>query len=196
MKCSLLCLPLLVFWVGCSPSSPKPADSPAPAKPVAPPAADLGKTAQYFTDLYGVPKSDKQVSEFSFSFPNHGSLIRLSRPLTVQEFESDRLTVRVVYAGQERRAIWVKYTLPNPWTSEQINAALKAYGNEWKSTQLSVATSLLLPDRAPTVYQSSDGTVGYKTLMPELMIYAPQLFLDLQSQVQAAERAKKAVPKF
>jgi hypothetical protein len=32
--------------------------------------------------------------------------------------------------------------------------------------------------------------------MPELMIYAPQLFQDLQSQVQAAERAKKAVPKF
>jgi hypothetical protein len=170
--------------------------SPRQAAPAGPPAVNLGKSVQYFTNLYGTPKSEKQVAEFSFPFPNHGRLLHLTRPFVVQEFQSDKLAIKVVYSGSDSQAIWVKYTLPSPWTAQQINAALGAYGERWESTLINPPASLILMDRSPTLYQSGSNTVAIKTLMSELIIYAPQFYLDLQGQVLEAERKKTAVPKF
>jgi hypothetical protein len=94
-------------------------------------AADLGKSAEYFKKLYGAPKKESRMAEFAFALPEHGS-IRLSRAFVVQDYVSERLRVKVVYPDSTRPAIWVKYTLPGPWTQEQIRAALEVYGAKWQ----------------------------------------------------------------
>lgn len=176
---------------GCSPKQNSPA-----AQSSVPLPADLGKNEEYFKNLYGAPKSTKQVTELAFSFPGQGSMIHLARPFKVQDFESDKLKTTVVYSDSTQKAIWVKYTLPNPWTQEQINAALQAYGSNWKVVQQNFGMNFLLNDRAPVTYGSSTGCLACKTITGELIIYAPQLYLDLRGQIEEKERQKKAVPKF
>ena len=159
-------------------------------------AADLGKTPEYFRNLYGSPKSRKEVPEFNFTLPRHGNFIRLARNFIVEDFESDRLKAKVVYSGPPERALWVKYTLPNPWTQQQINAALEAYGSKWKVAPENPAMDLIMQSKSPHVYVSGTSVVAYKTMVDELIVYAPQLCLDLRSQIQELDRQKKAVPKF
>lgn len=191
MKHLILALAFALTMVGCSPKT----NSSINQSPVSF-AADLGKTEVDFRNLYGAPKTEKHVADFAFSLPAHGSMIRLARPLVVQQYESDRLKATVVYSETERRAIWVKYTLPNAWTQEQINAALKAYGSDWKIVQENLGLDFIMRDKAPVVYRSSAGTLAYKTMFNELIVYAPQLYADLRGQIEEADRQKKAVPKF
>lgn len=159
-------------------------------------AADLAKNEAYFRGIYGAPQKEQSVGEYAFSLPGHGSLIRLRRPFTVQQYQSDKLQTIVVYSNPAREAIWVKYTLPNPWTPEQISAALETYGTHWESAAESPAMAFLLRDRAPTVYHGNTGILAYKTIVNELILYAPQLCADLENQIAEVERQKKAVPKF
>ena len=159
-------------------------------------AADLGKNDEYYKAIYGAPKSEKRVADYAFSLPGHGSIIRVVRPLLVQQYESNKLKVAVIYPDTARDAIWVKYTLPNPWTAEQISAALKAYAPNWKIVEESAGMTLIMGQKAPVVYLSNGGVLAYKTMVDELIIYAPQLYADLRNQVAEEERQKKAVPKF
>ncbi len=191
MKCFIPVLVSALITAGCS---PKGESSPRPA-PVAA-AADLGKAERHFRNLYGAPKSEKRVADYAFSLPAHGSMIRLIRPLLVQQYESDQLKVTVLYSETARPAIWVNYTLPNPWTQEQISAALQAYGSDWKIVQENLGMNFILQAKAPVAYRSSADTLAYKTMMNELMVYAPPLHADLRGQIAEADRAKKAVPKF
>lgn len=186
-----LTLPLVFLIVGCSPKQ----GSNKPTTPVTV-AADLGKNADYFRNLYGLPKSEKQTAEFAFSLPGYGSMMRLARPLIVQEYQSDKLRTAVLYSSPERQAIWVKYILPNPWTQEQINAALGAYGSDWKIVQQNFGVNFIMQERAPVAYGTSTGVLAYKTMVNELIVYAPQLFVDLKGQIEEGERQKKAVPRF
>ena len=103
-------------------------------------AGDLGKADQYFRILYGVPKSEKRLAEFDFALPSHASLIRVSRSFVVRDYASDSLKAQVLYPESGREAIWVRYTLRNPWTQEQIVAALQAYGSGWKVVQETAGT--------------------------------------------------------
>jgi hypothetical protein len=123
-------------------------------------------------------------------------MIRLARPFRVQEFQSDKLRAKVIYAGSSQQAIWVDYTLPDSWTQEQINAALKTYDSNWKIVQENLGVSFMMGDKAPVAYGSSTGFLAYKTMMNELIVYSPQLCLDLLGQIQEEERQKKSVPKF
>jgi len=191
MKCLTLAVAFVLITVGCSPKR----DSPA-SQSSASVAADLGKAEEYFRNLYGVPKTEKQAAQFAFSVPGHGSLVPLTRPFVVQDFAKDRLQAKVVYSGTPRRAIWVKYTLPSSWTPDQINAALQSYGTDWKIVEENLGMNLFMRDKAPVVYRSSAGTLAYKTMVNALVVYAPQLYADLRGQIEEAERQKKAVPKF
>ena len=191
MKFGIPVLTAALIAAGCSPKG----DNSASQSPVMV-AADLAKTEEHFRNLYGAPKTEKHVADYAFSLPAHGSMIRLTRPLIVQQYESDRLKVTVVYSELARRAIWVKYTLPSPWTQEQINAALKVYGSDWKIVQENLGLDFVMGDKAPVVYRSSTGSLAYKTMVDALVVYAPQLYADLRGQIAEAERQKKAVPKF
>lgn len=159
-------------------------------------AADLGKDDNYFKELYGAPKIERQVSEYVFGLPAYVGTVRLTRPMICQDFESGKLRATVLYSVPERRAIWVKYYLQDNWTDEQVKAALAAYASEWKQIHSDAAVGLLMPGRSPVAYGSSTGVLAYKTLMNELMVYSPRLYLDLRNQIEENERQKKAVPKF
>jgi hypothetical protein len=191
MNVSIAILTGVLLATGCSPKG----DS-AAHQPPTPVASDLGKTEEYFKNLYGAPKSEKRVTDYAFSLPGYASMIRLRRPLIVQQYESDKLKATVIYPETIRRAIWVNYTLPNPWTEQQIDAALKAYEPDWRIVQENPGMNVIMGERAPVAYRSSTGSLAYKTMVNELIVYAAQLHTDLRSQIEEAERDKKAVPKF
>jgi hypothetical protein len=163
------------------------------ARPV---AADHGKGQGYFRNLFGAPKSEMRAEAYDFSLPMAGGVARLSRNLIVQEYETNKLKASVIYSETAEHAIWVRYRLPDPWTEEQLNAALNAYGSDWKIAKQDLGVTLILRDKAPAVYVSSAGTVAYKTVGNELVLYAPRLYSDLLAQIEESKRQKKAVPQF
>ena len=187
-------IPVLIVALVAAACSPK-GDSTASQSPASV-ATDLGEKEEYFRNLYGAPKIERRVAEYAFSLPAHVGVIHLTRPFIVKQYESDKLKATVVYSETPRRAIWVNYTLPIPWTQEQVNAALKAYGSDWKIVQQNLGMNLVMGDRAAVAYRSSAGTLAYKTIVNELILYAPQLHADLRGQIEEAGRQKKAVPKF
>jgi len=158
--------------------------------------SDVGKSAEYFRNLYGAPKAESRVDEFTFMLPGYPGVIRLRRPYLVQEFISDQLTIKVLYSAATQQPIWVRYFLPNPWTAERVNAALSSYGSHWKVAQENLGMKFILRDQASAAYQNSAGFLAYKTLAGELIVYAPQLVVDLRAEMEAAKQKKTAVPKF
>lgn len=102
MKFFFQVLSVALIAAGCSPKG----DSSASQSPAFV-AADLGKTEEYFRSLYAAPKTEKHVADYAFSLPAHGSIIRLTRPFLVQQYESDKLKATVVCSETTRRAIWV-----------------------------------------------------------------------------------------
>ena len=199
MKTLFAVLFLALFAVGCS----KPNDnSPAGVPTVI--AQDLGKDSNYFTSLYGQVSSQKSVNQYDFTLPSVGHLIKLDGPFIIQNFDSGKLGVAVVYREGSAQAIWVKYNLPSPWTDEQIKAALGAYENKWSSVTLNTGVSsigeglmkTMMPAQAPATFQSSSGILAYKTMVNELMVYAPGLNQDLRQKIADEEQQKRAVPKF
>jgi len=161
-----------------------------------PTVTDLGKDANYFSNLYGPVKSQKRVSEYDFSLPSIGHLIKLNEPFVIQQYASGKLSVTAIFWETSPQAIWVKYTLPNPWTQEQIKAALGAYDKKWTAADQSLGLTFIMQDRAPVVYQSSSKILAYKTMVNELMIYSPAIFQELRQKIADEEQQKRAVPKF
>lgn len=110
----------------------------------------------------------------------------------------------VIYAESSPQAIWVKYTMPNPWTEDQLNAALGAYSQKWNSIISNSGMSGLgevvmkgmMPAQAPSTFQSDSGIMANKTMVNELMVYSPTLFQSLGQAVASEEEQKRAVPKF
>jgi hypothetical protein len=191
MKSLIATLLLALFAAGCS---QKEGNSPASEPTIT--ATDLGKDANYFSNLYGPAKSEKRVSEYDFSLPSVGHLIKLNDPFVMQQYASGKLSITVIFLETSPQAIWVKYTLPNPWTQEQIKAALGAYDKKWTAADQSLGLTFIMQDRAPVMYQSNSKIFAYKTAVNELMIYSPILFQDLSQKVADEEQQKRAVPKF
>jgi hypothetical protein len=191
----------ILIWVllvaGCS----KKVENDSTSQPT---ATDLGKDANYFSNLYGPANSQKRVSEYDFSLPSVGHLIKLNEHFVIQQYVSGKLSVTVIFSETSPQAIWVKYTLPNPWTQEQIKAALGTYDNKWTATNqntgvASVGAAVmksLMPDQTPSTFQSNSGILAYKTMVNELMFYSPALYQNLRQKVADEEQLKRAVPKF
>ena len=199
MKTSGAVLLFVLFAIGCS----KHQDNNPAGEPTAI-AQDLGKDSNYFSNLYGQVSSQKSVNQYDFTLPSVGHLIRLDGPFTIQQFASGKLGVLVIYREGSAQAVWVKYSLPNPWTDEQIKAALGAYENKWSSVSLNTGVTIvgealmraMMPAQSPAAYQSNSGILAYKAMVNELMVYSPALFQDLRQKVADEEQQKRAVPKF
>jgi hypothetical protein len=71
-------------------------------------AADLGKDANYFSNLYGPAKSQKQVSEFDFTLPTVGHLVKLTGPFVTQQYTSDKL-IDISHMISSPRPAWTFY---------------------------------------------------------------------------------------
>lgn len=199
MKHLLGALILAFCFLGCSKTE---SDSSVSSSQVV--AKDLGKDTKYFTDLYGPATSQKSVGEFAFSLPGVGHLINLTGPFAIQQFSSGKLSVAVIFPEASSQAVWVKYTLPNPWTDDQIKAALGAYDSKWTSVIASKDVSAvgealmksMMPSLAPATFQSDSGILAYKLMANDLMIYSPGLAQELNQSVAEQEKQKQAVPKF
>lgn len=191
MKHFITVLVLFLLVAGCSRKD----ENDSAVQPVVT-ATDLGKDANYFSNLYGPAKSQKSVSEYDFSLPSVGHLIKLNGPFVIQQYASGKLSVTAVFLEASPQAIWVKYNLPGPWTQDQIKAALGAYDNNWTVIDQSLAMTFVIQDRAPVVYQSNSKILAYKTMFNELMFYSPALSQDLSQKVVDEEQQKRAVPKF
>ena len=199
MKYVVAVLVLILSVAGCS---KKEASSPNPEPTIT--ASDLGKDTNYFINLYGTATSEKQASEFDFTLPAVGHLIKLNKPFVIQQYVSGKMNVVVVFADATTEAVWVKYTLPNPWTDDQIKAALGAFDNRWTATIQNngmstigeVVMKSMMPAQAPSAFQSSSGILAYKTMIPELMVYSPGLVQELRQKVADEEQQKRDVPKF
>jgi hypothetical protein len=191
MKSFIAALILVFLIVGCS----KKEEDNAPSQPTVT-SADLGKDANYFSNLYGPAKSQKRADECDFSLPSVGRLIKLDGPFVIQQYASGKLSVTAVFGEASPQAIWVKYNLPDPWTQEQIKAALSAYDKGWTVGGQSLGMTFIMQDRAPAVYQSNSKILAYKTMFNELMFYSPVLFQELSQKVADEEQQKRAVPKF
>ena len=195
----LIVLMMVFSVIGCS---KKESHTSATATPII--AKDLGKDSKYFSDLYGTKSSEKHESDYNFSLPSVGHLISMNGPFVVQKFSSEKLNVTVVFPAASAQAIWVKYTLPNPWTEDQIKAALVAYDNKWSSVIANNGVSglgealmkTMMPAVTPSTFQSNSGVLACKTIANELMIYSPVLVQDLSQLVTEQEKQKSAVPKF
>lgn len=200
MKSRIFLLSVIaVIVAGCSPPSvpkqPVEAEG-ATRKADVPLASDLGKTESYFHGLYGYPKSENSVSNFTFMVPRHPSTVRVDHNFTIQNFENGRLKVKVLYSEADRRAVWVQYRLPSRWTKEQIEAALEAYGTNWKGVPWTWVMGIVMPAFAPQIYVTDDGVVAYKTAGNELMFYAPVLHSILESRIEQSKQEREAVPNF
>jgi len=195
----LIALLMILSIVGCSKK-----DTTSSATETRIIATDLGKDSKYFADLYGPKSSEKRVSEYGFSLPSVGHLINMTGPFVIQQYSSGKLGVLVIFPEASSQAIWVKYTLPNPWTDDQIKAALAAYDSKWTSVIANQGVSgigeglmkAMMPAQAPATFQSDSGVLACKTMVNELMIYSPALFQNLNQLVADQENQKRAVPKF
>lgn len=189
MKHFITVLVLVLLVAGCS----KKNENDSASQPT---ATDLGKDANYFSNLYGPVKSQKQASEYDFSLPSIGHLIKLDGHFVIQEYASGKLSVTVIFLETSPQAIWIKYNLPDPWTQEQIKAALGVFDKNWTAADQSLGLTLIMQDRAPVVYQSSSKILAYKTMVNELVVYSPVLYQDLRQKIADEEQQKREVPKF
>jgi len=199
MKTLIAALSVALFVVGCS---KKEANGTAAGPTTT--ATDLGKDANYFSNLYGPANSQKSVSDFDFTLPTVSHLIKLNEPFVIQQYANGKLNVTVMFGEGSPQAIWVKYTISNPWTQEQLEAALGAYDNKWSAITINTGVTALgeavmksmVPDLGPSTFQSHSGILAYKTIGGELIMYSPALFHDLSQKVADEEQQKREVPKF
>ena len=191
MKTSISALIAIFLVTGCSPEGDK-----AAGQPSAPVAADLEQAKSTFGESTARQKRRSMWRTMLFPFLAMAARFHSVVRLRVQQYESDKLKATVIYPDATSGAIWIKYTLPNPWTSEQISAALKVYGTDWKIVEQNLGVTFIMREQAPVVHLSSTGILAHKTMVNELVIYAPQLHADLRNEIAEADRQKKAVPKF
>ena len=143
------------------------------------------KSPAYFVQRYGAPKSVKNVASISVHHPKRGS-VEVKGQFSVRQFQSDDLTVRVVFYLPSLQTASVRLQLPRKWSEEQVRAALTAYGGSWEPVRTAgFVDSWIAPD----------GTVATNMLT----------WVDIQSKAIVDEAAKtlsnidakkKAVPKF
>lgn len=142
------------------------------------------KPPAYFVDLYGPAKSAKTVSSHPFVHVGRGA-ITVKGQFSQREFRKDGLWVQSVFFLPTLQLAAVRLQMNQQWTEQQIEAALAAYGGEWKLIKRGIVTYWVAPD----------GSLAISMLT----------WLDIQSKVIVDQTAKtladddaklKVVPNF
>jgi hypothetical protein len=97
------------------------------------------KTPAYYVDRYGPPKSGVIKSTAAFAEPTYGS-VEIKGPFSIREFREGDLRVEAIFNHPSLKLAAVRLQLNHPWTEAQIEAALAAYGGDWKPIRLKHTT--------------------------------------------------------
>lgn len=143
------------------------------------------KTPAYFVDHYGVAKSAGNAAKANYAHVKHG-IVAVKGQFSTRRFKAGDLEVYAVFFLPSLKLATASYQLPNVWTDEQINAALIAYGPNWKPIHdQGFVKSWVAPDGTVATY-----------ILTTLHIQA-KAFTELGEKTIADREAKaKAVPKF
>lgn len=143
------------------------------------------KSPAYFVDRYGPAKSSKTVSSHTCIHVGRGSVI-VKGQFSAREFRQGDLIVQTVFFLPSLQLASVRLQLPRQWTPEQIEAALAAYGGEWRPVSRNgIVDSWVAPDGSMAI-----------SLLTWLDIQSKAI-VDLVAKTLTDDDAKrKAVPKF
>lgn len=144
------------------------------------------RTPAYFVDRYGPAHSARKVSQHAFVNPQTGSL-PVKGEFSVREFRTDGLRVRAVFHVPSLKLAEVTLQMAGrTWTDEQVLAALKAYGHEWKLTGGNLGQRRwTTPDGARAIL-----------LLTSLHIQPSKTVAAIEQVRQERDAQRKAVPKF
>jgi len=144
-----------------------------------------GKTSAHYVARYGPAKSSDAVSLHAFTDTKWGG-VSVADKFSVREFRDGDLRVQVVFFLPSMSVAAVRLQLNRAWTSEQIQAALAAYGGEWRSIgPNSMVNSWIAPDGSIAINMLTWIDINSKAIV------------DLIQKTLAEEAAKrKAIPKF
>ncbi|MDI1250327.1 MAG: hypothetical protein PSV13_15800 [Lacunisphaera sp.] len=143
------------------------------------------KSPGYFVDRYGPAKSAQVVSKESFVHTERGAVV-VKGQFSVREFRKDKLIVHAVFFEPSLQLAAVRLQMNNQWTAEQIEAALTAYGGEWKPVKQGLGIQF---------WVAPDGSKAISMLT--WLDFQSKAVVDLILKSLAEDDAKrKAVPKF
>lgn len=142
------------------------------------------KGPPYFVDRYGPAKTSKTVSTAVFTDLKHGG-VTVKGQFSAREYRQGELRVQPIFILPSLELAAVRLQLNRAWTDEQVEAALKAYGGEWKLVKRGTITHWIAPDGSLAI-----------SMLTWLDIHSKAV-VDLVSKTSAEAAAKrKAVPTF
>lgn len=144
------------------------------------------KGPPYFVDRYGPAKASQTVSKQSFISSGRGGVI-LKKQFSVRTFQKDKLRVEAVFFLPSLKLAAVRLRMGHSWNDEQIQAALKAYGGEWKPVRLAngVVKQWVAPDGSNATH-----------LLSSLQIQSKEIVDAVAKELAEQDAKRKAVPKF
>jgi hypothetical protein len=143
------------------------------------------KTPGYFVDRYGQTKSSKPVSTYSFVHPVRGA-VTIKGQFSAREFREGKLWVQPVFFLPSLKLASVRLQMTSGgWTDEQVEAALRAYGGEWKLVKKGVVTAWIAPDGSMAV-----------RMLTWIDIHSKAIFDQVEKVVADEDAKRKAVPNF
>lgn len=143
------------------------------------------KGPPYFVDRYGHPQSSQNQSHHVFLATGRGG-ITVKGPFSVREFRQGKLRVEAVFFVPSLKTAAVVLRLNQAWTDEQLEAALKAYGGQWKPIQQNIGAK---------IWKAPDGTVAIYSLN-SLRIQSRTVIQLVNTEISERDGKQEAVPQF
>lgn len=144
-----------------------------------------GKTSAYFVDRYGPAKSSNTVSSHPFTHTKSGGVV-IKGQFIAREFRDGELPVQPVFFLPSMAVAAIRLQLNRAWTSEQIEAALAAYGGEWRPISSNdMVKSWVAPD----------GSIAI-SMLTWIDINAKAVVDLVQKNIDEDAAKRKAIPKF
>jgi hypothetical protein len=144
------------------------------------------KGPPYFVDRYGPAKSTNTESKQSFFSSGRGA-VAIKGPFSVRTYRHDKLRIEAVFHYPSLKLAAVILRMGQSWTDEQIEAALKAYGGEWRRVKLNnaVVKEWVAPDGSNAI-----------CLISSLHIQSKAVADAVAKELAEEDAKRKAVPQF
>jgi hypothetical protein len=151
---------------------------------VAGPLEDKGPP--YFVDRYGTARSSSTESKRWFIGDGRRPAT-IKGPFSIRTFRKDKLTVEAVFFLPSLKVAGVTLRLGQSWTDEQIQAALKAYGDDWKRVRRGnvFADEWVAPDGSNAIHLASSLYIQSKAVVDAVV-----------KELAEQDAKRKAVPMF